>query len=114
MRQSENRNGFSLPNSITSLAHHRRFCKFDVSGRGQVIGGVFDCEPELKKKERSAFKKLSDEEEARQRKLDMAKAMAARTEGGGKGVKDGLQGGLNNGGDVGVSGVGEGGGGFER
>ena len=83
----------------------KRFCSFDVTGRGQVIGGVFDTEPEMKKKERSAFKKLSDEEEARQRKIDMEKAMAARSEGGGKGVKEGLLGGINNSGDVGVSGA---------
>eukprot|EP00518_Triparma_eleuthera_P015945 CAMPEP_0197571044 /NCGR_PEP_ID=MMETSP1320-20131121/41752_1 /TAXON_ID=91990 /ORGANISM="Bolidomonas sp., Strain RCC2347" /LENGTH=1853 /DNA_ID=CAMNT_0043133525 /DNA_START=185 /DNA_END=5743 /DNA_ORIENTATION=- len=82
------------------------FCSTEFNGRGCLIGGVFDPMPEPKKKERTAFKKLSDEEEARQRKLDMEKAMAARGQGGGASVKDGILGDKNNGGEVGVVGGG--------
>ncbi|GMH87821.1 hypothetical protein TL16_g10972 [Triparma laevis f. inornata] len=85
------------------------FCNVEFKGRGCLIGGVFNPQPELNKRERTAFKKLSDEEEARQRKIDMANAMAAREETGAASVKDGLQGGANNSSDKGgvVTGAGE-------
>jgi len=67
------------------------YCSFDLNGRGKLIPGVFDGAPTLKKKERTAFKKLSDEEEARQRKIEMAEAMKKRDADGGGAAADAMK-----------------------
>ena len=80
-----------------------KFCGFELGDeRGQMVPGLFDGSVELKKRERLAFKKLSDEEEVKQRKLDLVKAMAAR-DANAPTAKTGLVGGVNNGADVDVS-----------
>ena len=86
------------------------YCGFTLEGRGKLIEGVMDCVPTLKKKERTAFKKLSDEEEARNRKLEIAAAMKMRDANNAEKEKEEKGGGGGGSGGGGGDGDGDGGG----